>query len=93
MTPQDHFEPERERLSLFVTAQVVPTPNRCVQCGICSHDCPVDIDVRRHVWLDEPVKDSYCLSCGECVERCPRGLLRFEEIAPKRADVLGKGGR
>ena len=39
------------------------------------------IDVRRHVWRGEPVKDSHCLTCGECVKRCPRGLLRFEPIA------------
>jgi ferredoxin len=91
VTALDQFEPDPEKRSLFVTAQVVPAPNRCVQCGICSHDCPVDIDVRRHVWLDEPVKDSYCLSCGECVERCPRGLLRFEEIPSKRFGALGKG--
>jgi ferredoxin len=24
------------------------------------------------------VTDSYCLTCGECVNRCPRGVLRFE---------------
>lgn len=79
----DEFETGPERRSLDATSHVVPAPNRCVQCGICSHDCPVDIDVRRHVWLDEPVRDTYCLSCGECVERCPRGLLRFEDIPPR----------
>jgi ferredoxin len=25
------------------------------------------------------VEDSYCLTCGECVERCPRGVLHFEK--------------
>jgi ferredoxin len=39
------------------------------------------IDVRRRVWRAEPVGDSGCLTCGECVKRCPRGLLRFEPIA------------
>ena len=57
---------------------VMPEPLRCVQCGICSFYCPIDIDVRRHAWLGEPVKDSHCLTCGECVARCPRGVLRFE---------------
>jgi len=60
-------------------AWVVPENSRCVQCGICSFYCPIDIDVRRHAWLDVPVKDSYCLTCGECVARCPRGVLRFEQ--------------
>ena len=65
---------------------VVPEPARCVQCGICSFYCPIDIDVRRHAWLATPVKDSYCLTCGECVARCPRGVLRFE-----RTPLFGSG--
>ena len=35
--------------------------------------------MRRHAWLGEPVKESHCLTCGECVARCPRGVLRFEQ--------------
>ena len=66
---------------------VMPEPLRCVQCGICSFFCPIDIDVRRHAWLGEPVKDSHCLTCGECVARCPRGVLRFE-----RSDLFEPGG-
>jgi ferredoxin len=31
-------------------------------------------------WLGEPIQDSRCLTCGECVARCPRGVLRFESI-------------
>jgi len=38
------------------------------------------LDVRRHAWRDEPVGDGGCLTCGECVKRCPRGLLRFESL-------------
>jgi heterodisulfide reductase subunit C len=49
-----------------------------VQCGICSFNCPIGIDVRRHARRGEPVKDSHCLTCGECVARCPRGVLCFE---------------
>lgn len=57
---------------------VVPEAARCVQCGICTFNCPIGIDVRRAVWIGEPVKDSHCLTCGECVRRCPRGVLHFE---------------
>jgi NAD-dependent dihydropyrimidine dehydrogenase PreA subunit len=24
-----------------------------------------------------PVLESHCILCGECVARCPRGVLRF----------------
>ena len=66
------------RRQALVAGHVVPEPARCVQCGICSYHCPIEIDVRRHAWLGEPVSDSHCLTCGECVKRCPRGVLRFE---------------
>lgn len=62
----------------MVKGQVVPDPTRCVQCGICSFNCPVEIDVRRHAWQGLPVVHSQCLTCGECVKRCPRGVLKFE---------------
>jgi heterodisulfide reductase subunit C len=66
------------RHQLLAQAFVLPAPERCVQCGICSYNCPIGIDVRRHAWLGQAVKDSRCLTCGECVKRCPRGVLRFE---------------
>lgn len=61
-------------------AQVVPEAARCVQCGICSQNCPIGIDVRAHAWRGKPVNSSYCLTCGECVKRCPRRVLCFERI-------------
>jgi NAD-dependent dihydropyrimidine dehydrogenase PreA subunit len=76
------FEPDRQKYRNLASAWVVPAPARCVQCGVCSFHCPMEIDVRRYAWLGEPVHDSHCLTCGECVERCPRGLLRFLPIGP-----------
>jgi len=75
------FTADREKFRTLAGAWVMPEPRRCVQCGVCSFNCPMGIDVRRHVWRVEPVGDSGCLTCGECVKRCPRGLLRFEPIA------------
>ncbi len=69
------------RSKILATGFVVPESSRCVQCGICSFNCPIGIDIRRHAWLGQPVSDSYCLTCGECVSRCPRGVLRFERTS------------
>jgi ferredoxin len=66
------------RSEIMAVGHVVPEPSRCVQCGICSFNCPISIDVRRHAWLGQHVEASECLTCGECVRRCPRGVLRFE---------------
>ena len=72
------FRHETTRRKAMVVGCVVPDSARCVQCGICSYNCPINIDVRRFSWLGEPVKDSHCLTCGECIRRCPRGVLRFK---------------
>ena len=61
----------------MVQGQVSADPARCVQCGICTYNCPIGIDVRRHAWEGRPVAHSRCITCGECVARCPRGVLRF----------------
>lgn len=91
MSTLDWFKSDKEKYTMLVTAWVMPEPTRCVQCGVCSYHCPVEIDVRRHVWRSEPVEDSRCLTCGECVKRCPRGLLRFEPTgtAPPSRQIAG----
>jgi ferredoxin len=53
----------------------------CDQCGICSYNCPIGLDVRGHAWRGQPINDSHCLTCGECVARCPRGVLHFERTS------------
>jgi ferredoxin len=75
------LDADREKYATLATAWVLPAAGRCVQCGVCSFNCPMAIDVRGHVWRGEPVHDGRCLTCGECVKRCPRGLLRFEPLA------------
>ncbi|MEW6401289.1 MAG: 4Fe-4S dicluster domain-containing protein [Chloroflexota bacterium] len=72
------FKSDSKKRTALVAGHVVPDPARCVQCGICSYNCPIGIDVRAHAWLGKGVVRSECLTCGECVARCPRGVLRFE---------------
>jgi heterodisulfide reductase subunit C len=69
------------RQQLLSDAQVVPESGRCVQCGICSYNCPIGIDVRAHAWRGLSIQDSRCLTCGQCVQRCPRGVLEFQRIS------------
>ncbi len=83
---------DSDRRRAMVTALVVAESVRCVECGICSFNCPLGIDVRRHARLGEPVADQYCLTCGECVARCPRGTLRLEASPMFGKPVSGEGG-
>ena len=73
------FQRDADKHTVLSSGHVVPDSARCVQCGICSYNCPIGIDVRGHAWRGEPVVHSQCLTCGECVARCPRGVLRFEK--------------
>ncbi len=68
---------DAERVRLLATGLVVADPGRCVQCGICSHNCPCGIDVRAFARVAGAVTDARCVLCGSCVARCPRGTLSF----------------
>ena len=70
---------DADKRNVMASGHVVPDSARCVQCGICTYNCPIGIDVRDHAWRGLPVIHSQCLTCGECVARCPRGVLRFEQ--------------
>ena len=72
------FEQENRRRQALATAIIHAEPIRCVQCGVCSYSCPMDVDVRRLVREGLPIAHSYCLTCGQCVGRCPRGVLSLE---------------
>lgn len=71
---------ELRRNGALATGRVAPDQTRCVQCGFCSYNCPLGIDVRAHAWRGAPVDESRCITCGECVARCPRGALRLERL-------------
>ena len=80
------FKTDATRRTALYAGHVVPDSSRCVQCGICSYNCPIGIDVRSYAWRDEAIIKNECLTCGECVARCPRGVLRFE-----RTDLFTAG--
>jgi ferredoxin len=79
----DLFAGERVRHAALAAGQVVPDATRYIQCGICSYDCPVGIDVRSFSWRGLPVTDSRCIRCGECAQRCPRRTLRMLTFAAR----------
>lgn len=67
--------PVDERPAAIPLGRVEATQARCVQCGICSYNCPAGIDVRAHAWQGLPVTDPTCITCGNCIAVCPRGVL------------------
>lgn len=90
LTPGALFARDLLKRRAMVSARVVADGVRCVECGICSYNCPLGIDVRGHVREGVPISDHACLTCGECVARCPRGTLRFEESSVFTALLAGE---
>jgi ferredoxin len=71
------FQDTNDKLETLASGFIQPDENRCVQCGICSYNCPIDLDVRSYAFRGLVIQENKCLTCGECVRRCPRGVLRF----------------
>jgi ferredoxin len=60
----------------FSPHRVVRDENKCIDCGICTKKCPVNIDVQH---LKE-IKSSECLNCQTCVLNCPKeGALELKQ--------------
>lgn len=71
---------------------------RCILCGLCTRACQelrcvgaIEIagrgyDSRVAATGDRPISESPCVSCGECVDRCPTNALaaKFEILKPDR---------
>ncbi|MEZ4641558.1 MAG: 4Fe-4S dicluster domain-containing protein [Chloroflexota bacterium] len=73
-TPVTANEPQKVDLG-----RVTADGTRCVQCGICGYNCPVGIPVRDYARQGLPVTDASCITCGQCINVCPRGTLRWEK--------------
>lgn len=62
--------------------------NKCIMCGICVRTCDEVQGVNAlnygnrgfetviSTFMNKPIKESVCESCGECVVRCPVGALQ-----------------
>jgi len=56
----------------------------CIHCNLCSHVCPVNLDVAK---LDH-VTQMECLSCNECVAVCPKQGALEVRFARKKVHPL-----
>jgi ferredoxin-type protein NapH len=66
--------------------RVVSEPGRCTDCRTCDRNCPMSLPVGR-LQASGAIRSSDCILCGECVDHCPRKVLRYgvrgrEQVAP-----------
>lgn len=68
-----------------VLAKLSPTivtrdEEKCIDCGICSKNCTMNIDVAKQKY----VKATDCATCLDCVDACPvEGALDLKVVLPK----------
>lgn len=55
--------------NLFRIFKIKRAPSTCINCGLCTKQCPMNIDVARK----GAIKDHQCISCLECTSEaaCP----------------------
>lgn len=51
--------------------------SKCISCKVCNRSCPMSLDVEKMVSEGSNVKCSECILCGECVDACPKKVLRY----------------
>lgn len=74
--------------------------SKCMKCGKCSGRCPAfrQMDIKPHQFVSYLVQGKVdkllkskaiwqCLSCMECVERCPRGVAPQAVVEAVRTTV------
>ncbi len=70
---------------------VVRDMNKCIRCRRCIRTC-IDLQevgvleatgrgsrVKVSTFMDKPLADVVCISCGQCINRCPTGALRAND--------------
>lgn len=49
-------------------------PSNCINCGICSKNCPMSLPVAQMVQSNK-VDNSECILCGECADTCSKKAI------------------
>jgi ferredoxin-type protein NapH len=57
-------------------------PERCRECGTCTKDCPMSLDVRAMV-ASSHMENAECILCGTCVDNCKQGAIHYGFTAGK----------
>lgn len=59
--------------------KVVRNEDKCINCGLCTKNCPVNIDVAH----TKEVKSAECISCQTCVLSCPKSGALEQKMGKK----------
>src|SRR6201991_48180 len=92
-------KPDRSHVAMAVNLDA------CIQCNLCVRACRevqvndvIGMAGRGHLEkivfdLDDPMGNSTCVACGECVQACPTGALMPATMVDENNVYLGKPDR
>lgn len=60
--------------------KLVADSSACVDCKLCSKNCPMSLDVNAMVQV-EKMEHAECILCGTCVDNCAKKAIRYSFAA------------
>lgn len=61
--------------SYFALLRVKVDKDKCVDCGKCKRECPMEVDITDNA--RSRCNGTECIFCMKCVEACPKHAVRF----------------
>ncbi len=55
-----------------------PKKEKCIECGKCTKNCPMDIDVQNMVQINN-MYNTECIMCLNCADICPKGAISVKK--------------
>lgn len=72
----------KDRLG-YPSLHLEASPEKCVQCGLCSKNCPMSLEVAKMVQAGA-LQNNECILCGECADLCSKKVIKLTFKSSKK---------